>query len=145
MLKLEKIIAGNKALVPPKTVDGPPIPRAVWEGAVGTRIARRAEPVRLHKGVLYVRVSSSAWANELALLAGDILCQLGESGIEASALRFDVGTLSTPQPKRAKPKTAAPKNAPLPPALAPCVATVEDDELRTALRDAAAKTLALQK
>lgn len=145
MFKLDAVIADIPALVPPKHVGGPPIARGVWERALGTRIARRAEPVRLHKGVLLVRVASSAWANELALLTCDILTQLNEQGVEATALRFMVGPLETPQPKRDPPKTSAPLHARIPEDLEPHMAAIADDDLRAALTDAAAKHLAIKK
>jgi hypothetical protein len=143
MLKLDSVLADTPGLVPPDHLGGPPIPKGVWEAAVGSRIARRAEPVRLERDVLYVRVANSAWANELALLSGDILQQLRESGIEASALRFTVGKLAAPQPGRTKPKLGAPPNPPVPERLTPELEAVEDPELREVLSDAAAKSLAL--
>ena len=145
MFKLDAVISEISALVPPKSVKGPPIPRGVWEAAVGTRIAYRAEPVRLERGVLHVRVANSAWANELALLTCDIITQLSNSGIEATALRFTVGPLTTPQPTREVPKKAPPKDAKIPKDLEPRMSSVEDDDLRAALSEAAAKQLAIRK
>lgn len=142
MFKLDAVIEHTRGLVPPKALTkGAPMAKGVWEAAVGTRIAVRAEPVRLEKGVLYVRVANSAWANELALLTTDILTQLRSRGVRAEALRFSVGPLTTPQPRREKPRLAAPKNARLPNELAPCVDRIEDEGLRAAVSEAAAKTL----
>jgi predicted nucleic acid-binding Zn ribbon protein len=39
-----------------------------WESIVGPRVASRARPDGLERGVLYVRVSNSAWMHELAFL-----------------------------------------------------------------------------
>ena len=39
-----------------------------WESMVGPRVAARAWPDALERGVLYVRVSNSAWMHELAFL-----------------------------------------------------------------------------
>lgn len=141
MFKLDAVIRESKALVPPKSLNGAPMLRGVWEAAVGTRIACRAEPVRLDKGVLHVRVKSSAWANELALLTSDILAQLHGRGVRAEALRFSVGPLTTPQPRREEPRPAAPKNARLPSELVPSVSRIQDEGLRAAVSEAAAKTL----
>ncbi len=143
MLKLDAVLANTPTLTPPKALGGSPIPQGVWEAALGTRIARRAEPVRIDKGVLFVRVTSAAWANELALLAADILSQLRERGVEADSLRFSVGVLKTPQPPREPPKVAAPRDARLPRSLEPLVSRVADDALRAAVADAAAKSLSM--
>ncbi len=145
MFKLEAVIAEIAALVPPKHIEAPPIPRAVWEAAVGTRIACRAEPVRLQKGVLQVRVTNAAWANELALLTCDILAELNRNGIDANALRFTVGQLLTPQPERKSPKPTPRQDVKLPKALEPCMEAVQDDALRAALTEAARKNLAIPK
>ncbi len=40
---------------------------------MGSRIAARARPAKLERGVLVIRTASAAWAQELALLADDIV------------------------------------------------------------------------
>lgn len=47
-----------------------------WEQAVGPQIAARATPVSFRDGTLTVRVSGSAWMQQLSLLKPDILRQL---------------------------------------------------------------------
>ncbi|HEY9855167.1 MAG TPA: DUF721 domain-containing protein [Stenomitos sp.] len=49
---------------------------ALWPEAVGAAIAERAHPRFLRQGVLFVEVSSSAWANELNLLKPKLLQKL---------------------------------------------------------------------
>jgi hypothetical protein len=44
----------------------------VWEEAVGSHIARRAQPVRFRNSTLIVAVSSAPWMQELTLLKPDI-------------------------------------------------------------------------
>ncbi len=39
-----------------------------WESMVGPRVAARARPDGLERGVLYVRVTNSAWMHELGFL-----------------------------------------------------------------------------
>lgn len=145
MIKLEQILAAQGALRPPPSVQAPPIPRAVWDKAVGTRIAERTQPFRLERGCLEVKVASSAWANELSLLAGDIQAQLTAAGWEIASLRFVVGPVQAP-PRRAveRRRTASPR-AEVPSALRARMAEVEDPELRAALEAAAAKTLDLSR
>ncbi len=47
-----------------------------WSEIVGEAIAERAHPRYLRQGVLFVEVSSSAWANELQLLKPRLLQKL---------------------------------------------------------------------
>jgi predicted nucleic acid-binding Zn ribbon protein len=65
--------------------------QAAWTNAVGERIAAQARPVAERDGVLTVSCSSASWAQELDLLAGDLLERLRETVPEGSApqsLRF---------------------------------------------------------
>jgi hypothetical protein len=119
-----------------------------WERAVGPRIARRAEPVRLERGVLHVRVATAPWANELSLLAEEILTQIRAQGVEASGLRFSVGTVAPPPGGEAQAPTPPPSAAAeidppalLPPELRAELEAVRDPALRAALAAAALRTL----
>ena len=144
MFKLDSILVRAREIRAPKDVRLPPIPRPVWENAVGPRVAERTEPLRLERGVLHVRASSAAWANELTMLSEAIRERLRSQGIEVSSVRFSVGTISdTAGRPRKTPRVPAPANPPLPEALQQLVARIETPELRTALARAAAQTLAL--
>ncbi len=146
MDKLGAILGHTKAIQPPKNVPQAPVTPIDWEAAVGSRIATKAQPHRLERGVLTVRVTSAAWANELSLLADDILRQLRERGLPVEQLRFKVGKVRPHGPRRLhEQKVAPPPNAPLPEALRGSVESVEDDDLRRALVDAARKTLAKER
>ena len=76
-----------------------PVPLAQWRAAVGPRIADRARPIALERGVLVVKVVTSVWANELSMLAPQIIDKLAEPapngapGVEVKSLRFRVGPL----------------------------------------------------
>src|SRR2546425_1247149 len=72
-----------------------PVPLAVWRAAVGPRIADRARPIALERGVLVVKVTTSVWANELSMLAPKILEKLAQSlpKLAVKSLRFRVGPL----------------------------------------------------
>ncbi|SRR6266404_9897286 len=48
----------------------------VWPDAVGSQVARRAQPVRLRGRTLLVAVSSAPWMQELQLLKRTILAEL---------------------------------------------------------------------
>ncbi len=147
MEKLDALLAQTRAIKPPGHLFKPPVSERHWDEAVGSRIAQRTRPWRLERGVLHVRVANAAWANELALLADDILAQLQRRGISATALRFSVAPVAPPSrlPTQGRAKQAPPDNAELPPSLVPAVERIEDDELRTAISRAAAKSLALSK
>ncbi len=51
----------------------------VWPEAVGAAIAREASPAAEREGVLTVACSSSAWAQELDLMAPVLLSRLNEA------------------------------------------------------------------
>jgi hypothetical protein len=144
MDKLDRLISTSSQLRTPSHVRKPPIARAEWARAVGSRIAKRTEPVRLDRGTLYVRTHNAAWANELSMLAEDIRAQLARCGFEIDALRFVVGKRERSTPRRGAVKWAAPRNAKLPKELQETVEAVADPDLRSALAAAAAKTLSMK-
>lgn len=124
-----------------------PVSARDWEAAVGTRIAARAMPAKLDRGVLHVRVASSTWAQELSLLGEPILAQLRARGVHVDALRFRVGHIEVPERSKTREdhvRTSPPAVA-LPPKLAEEVAAVPDEELRAAIRHAAEKNLGWQR
>lgn len=141
MFKLDGLLAASRVIKPPKSLERAPVSEQDWEHAVGSRIARRAQPERLDKGVLIVRVAHAAWANELSLLAEDIRQQLAAAGVDVEALRFVVGPIQIDERPQSPKKRAPRPDAKLPSRLVDTVAAVEDDDLRAALADAAAKTL----
>lgn len=124
-----------------------PVPLAIWRAAVGPRIADRARPIALERGVLVVKVTTSVWANELSMLAPKILEKLGESlpNLAVKSLRFRVGPLDIVEGVQEK-RTyrQIPPPAPLAPELERSLATVEDEELRSLIANAASKNLAWQ-
>jgi hypothetical protein len=50
-----------------------------WEEAVGSHIASKAIPVAFRDGTLTVRVSGSAWMQQLSLMKLDIISQLNDA------------------------------------------------------------------
>ena len=50
-----------------------------WEDAVGPHIASKATPVAFRDGTLTVRVSGSAWLQQLSLMKRDIIGQLNDA------------------------------------------------------------------
>jgi hypothetical protein len=123
----------------------PPIPERIWREVVGLRIADRARPVSLDRGVLMLRAASSTWANELSLLAPVIIERLRERHINVESVRFRVGAIDPPpRPPERRVSRVVPPPAALPPDLTEQLRRVADDELREAIALAASSNLAWQ-
>jgi hypothetical protein len=122
-----------------------PIPLREWRAAVGPRIADRARPWTLERGVLTVKVATSVWANELAMLAPELVARLKARGIAVESLRFRVGPLDREErPPERRVYRKVPPPAQLAPDLRREVARVADDGLRAAIEAAARANLAWQ-
>jgi hypothetical protein len=124
----------------------PPFSERVWKDAVGVRIAERAKPVLLVRGVLVVRAATSVWATELSLLSSSLIERLRSQGLEVTELRFRVGAIEPPaRPPERRLSQAVPAPAPLPPLLSASIAKVDDGELQVSIARAARANLAWQK
>lgn len=122
-----------------------PIPLATWRAAVGPRIADRARPIALERGVLVVKVVTSVWANELSMLATPLIGKLVERGFEVKSLRFRVGPLDFVEGiAQRREYRRVPPPAALAPELVVSLAHVEDEELRETIARAARSNLAWQ-
>ena len=122
-----------------------PIPVAVWREAVGPRIADRARPVVIERGILTILVATSVWANELQMLSKEIVERIKTRGIHITGVRFRVGSMDPvdrPPDRRALRRVPPPK--PLPADIRTEVAKVKDLELRSILAQAAGAALAWQ-
>jgi len=118
-----------------------------WPTAVGAAIARAAWPQRVGRdGTLLVATVSSAWANELTLLAEEILAKLAAVAGKATpaGLKFAVGPVPSPA---ADLEAIAPRPLVSPDAAELAVAgdvssAIEDPELRKMVQKAIAASLA---
>lgn len=139
------VLRRDPTLRVPESVETSPIAARDWEAAVGSRIAARARPVRLDRGILVVRTATATWAQELGFLADPILAQLRGRGVKVDGLRFRVGPVEAPErpPSRDEVRTSPPA-VPLPAELRAEVERVADPELRDAIARAAAKNLGWQ-
>ena len=65
----------------------------VWERAAGSAIASSARPTAEHEGVLTVTCEAAVWAQELDLMANDLIARINEAlGAESiRALRCRTG------------------------------------------------------
>ena len=134
--------SGEDRFAPVRT----PIPDHVWKEAVGVRIAERAKPVAIERGVLIVRAATSVWATELSLLTTTLVERLRAHGVMIHELRFRVGSIEPPpRPPERRMSRAVPPAGPLPRPLADTIAQIEDGELQVAIARAARANLAWQK
>lgn len=145
MERLGSLIRRDTKIQVPDAVDASPIALRDWEAAVGTRIAERARPIKLERGVLHVKAASSTWAQELALLGDAIAAQLRTRGFAVQSLRFRVGAVDRlERPPWRDEVRAEPPEATLPPEVSDQLARVADPALRAAIAKAAAKNLGWQ-
>jgi len=75
----------------------------VWESAVGPQIAAKAMPASFRDGVLTVRVTGSAWMQQLSLMKGQIAGQLNEEIGEplVREIFFKQGSITRQEPEEA--------------------------------------------
>jgi predicted nucleic acid-binding Zn ribbon protein len=121
---------------------------ASWARAAGPRLAKHTRAEQLRNKTLVVRVSSSAWANELSFIKAELLAKLRAlpGGDVVQDLRFSVGPLgdapSWEEPAEAKAGRRGGPRHPIPPAikdgvegaaLAQALDEVADPELRASL------------
>jgi hypothetical protein len=121
-----------------------------WPEAVGPRVAARAQPYRLQRGVLTVRVDGAAWLSELTYLKSEIRNRLNErlGGRPVTELRLVPGTVTLAPPPEPARQVATFSERTLDPAevaaAAAAVAAVTDPELREALLSFRLKSLRRQ-
>ncbi len=82
----------------------------IWDEAVGSTIARNAQPESIRGRVLFVRVSTSAWMQQLQFIKERIIEKLNESlgKTLVKSISFRLGTL----PSRSPAETEATREPP---------------------------------
>jgi hypothetical protein len=141
---LEELLdrAGESRFAPKKL----PIPTRAWSQALGPRIADRTRPLSLENGLLTVRVATSTWATELAMLKPWLVDLLRTAGFAVQDIRFRVGQIEAPsRPPERRAARAVPPPAALPRDVAEGLASIADPELREAVALAARANLAWQR
>ncbi|MCA9531882.1 MAG: DUF721 domain-containing protein [Myxococcales bacterium] len=116
-----------------------------WWRELPERVVRNARPVGVERGVLTVHVSTSVWANELQLLAPELLRRLHDRlpSARIRRMRFRIATLP-PLPERPVIRDRRPTPlalSELPEALARDLARLDDDALRETIARAARSSL----
>ncbi len=119
------------------------IDRESWRRALGERLALKSEPETVHGKVLTVLVASSVWAQELSLLAPEIIKRLQQAGFSIGELRWRVGKLKSAARLEPKPPHVIPLKS-LPNDLEQALRRVPDSDLRDAISQAAAHVIARQ-
>jgi hypothetical protein len=122
-----------------------PVPMREWKLVVGLRIADRAQPVSLERGILLVKVTTSVWANELQMLAPELVARLRVRGYAVDQLRFRVGPLDMPdRPPERRVTRIVPPPVALSAELRASIAEIGDADLRNVIARAASANLAWQ-
>ena len=121
---------------------------AAWPTIVGDAIARQAWPLRVARdGTLHVATVSATWANELTLLADEILTRLRvQLGPEApQKVRYAVGPVPEHEALPNPTQGAGDPSVEVPPEIAAeasaAVAVIEDPDLRELVARAARASL----
>lgn len=119
-----------------------------WEQAVGPQVARRARPVAMRDGVLYVNVAHPVWLQELQPMREALLHRIQKSSGSSvvKELRLKVGPL--PKLEEAREVRESPRpdaRAPIPYELARTIRTVPASGLRSVLLRVASKWASLPK
>ncbi len=119
----------------------PPDMASLWAKAVGHQIARQTEPFKFKDDTLSVKVTTSAWMQQLQFMKEEILEKVNAAGPsrKITKLRFFMGQL-TPEPDRGNEKD---RSEPVHESslgdrdkrlIEENLSRVTDDELREALR-----------
>jgi hypothetical protein len=145
---LADVLVGTEEIFAQRS--GSAMRRAEWTNIVGQRIAGRTRVGRLQRGVLTVKVASSAWSNELSFLKGQLIEKLKRAGYEITDLRFRVDQIADDAVQKrnhplAKAPLPQPEDAPLPPDLLERLKSVEDPNLRAVIAEAARASLSREK
>lgn len=114
---------------------------ASWERELPSRLVDNARPTSLRQGVLHVRASTSAWAQEVSLRSGEILRVLRAKlpSIPIGSIRVRTGRLPERLvPLRAGVRLVEPLTE-LPSEIATALERIGDDRLRRVL-EAAVRT-----
>lgn len=145
---MERLGAGiERELARSGSSDVVPLARitAAWPAAVGPAIARKAWPLRIARdGTLHVATASATWANELSLLADDVLARLREhAGADApTRLKCAVGPIPEPPAEAAAlPQPPADLPADVVSTASSVASAIDDPELRELVARAARASL----
>ncbi len=110
----------------------------LWDEIVGEQIAGRAQPDRLRNRILFIRVSSSTWIQQLQILKPTLLEKIHQivKGGAIKDIRFSLGEVTRSSKPSPRPETEnRPKTTGLPGEIEPHLQQVRDEELRSLMRN----------
>ena len=105
---------------------------AIWDQAVGSAIARNAQPEKIRNGTLIVKVSSPVWMQQLQFMKEMIAAKLNEQ-LKNNVVKnifFMVGRIDLPPDERSDQPAAAPPRL----VDAGFIETIEDPAIRDAFK-----------
>ena len=110
----------------------------IWDKAVGPVVARNAQPESIRGRVLFVRVSTSAWMQQLQFIKERIIEKLNQSlgKTLVKSISFRLGTIPSPSPAETEATRESPPTFELD---AESLKTIE--EAVSSLKDEATKDL----
>jgi hypothetical protein len=109
----------------------------LWHEMVGEQIARRAQPERIRNRVLFIRVASSTWMQQLQTMKPVLLEKIHKITRQSSIedIRFSLGEVTAPSPTAVEPLAAKQAEVMLKPEMEDQIGSVQDAELRELIRN----------
>lgn len=111
---------------------------SLWNDIVGDQIARRAQPERLTNRILFVRVSTSTWMQQLQTMKPMLLDRIHKTikGAAIKDIRFSLGEVIPPTPAPSEPQPRIePQESRVSPEMEGYLEQIEDGELKTLMRN----------
>jgi predicted nucleic acid-binding Zn ribbon protein len=108
-----------------------------WKDILGEPLAMHAAPTALKGGVLHINISTPAWLQQAGYYKAQILEKLGRLGV--ADIRLKLGKIQFSSPPKAKERLSykEPDTA----LIEELLSSIEDDEVKEAVRRAARKAL----
>lgn len=97
-MKLSEALAGWRPAQSGASEEPLTLLEAGWEQIVGSKVAEHSRPTRIAEGMLTITTRSSAWSNQLSLLAEHVLSAVAARlpGAGIRGIRFRVGRIADP-------------------------------------------------
>jgi hypothetical protein len=108
-----------------------------WKEILGEPLAMHAAPTALKGGVLHINIATPVWLQQAGYYKAQILEKLGRLGVVD--IRLKLGKIRFSAPPKAKEEQ--PYKEPDPTLIEELLSSIEDDEVKEAVRRAARKAL----
>lgn len=123
----------------------------IWDEAVGPTVARNAQPESIRSRVLFVRVSTSAWMQQLQFIKERIIEKLNQSlgKTLVKSISFRLGTIPSQSPNESDKKSEPPPPQELDPecleTIEKTVSSLKDDETKDLVKNLMVKEAKFKK